>query len=192
MSVTTLGRAAPASLVGEGLGVPCVDGHERPYVDLDNAASTGTLPTVAERVSDFLPWYSSVHRGAGYKSQLSTDAYEDARDAVLAFAGRQGGDDVAIICRNTTEAINHLAHSLRLTRDDVVVTTVLEHHANLLPWARYARRRFVECDPDGYVPAGCGRRGAGRVPAAPPVGDHRCVERHRVDAAARPADRDRP
>ena len=73
-----------------------------------------------------------------------------ARAAALRFAGRPpGGDDVAIICRNTTEAINHLAYRLRLAADDVVVTTVVEHHANLLPWARLCRRRYVECGADG-------------------------------------------
>ena len=73
-----------------------------------------------------------------------------AREAALSFAGRSGdGNDVAIICRNSTEAINHLAYRLRLDADDVVVTTVVEHHANLLPWARVARRRYVECQPDG-------------------------------------------
>jgi len=108
------------------------------------------LPAVASRVDEFLPWYSSVHRGAGYKSRASTDAYELARAAILRFAGRPiDGDDIAIICRNTTEAINHLAYRLRLTSDDVVVTTVVEHHANLLPWARASRRRFVECASDG-------------------------------------------
>jgi selenocysteine lyase/cysteine desulfurase len=61
---------------------------------------------------------------------------------------------VAIICRNTTEAINHLAYRLRLAADDVVVTTVVEHHANLLPWARLCLRRFVECGPDSTFTAG--------------------------------------
>jgi selenocysteine lyase/cysteine desulfurase len=64
-------------------------------------------------------------------------------------AGRPARDDVAIICRNTTEALNHLAYRLRLSRDDVVVTTVVEHHANLLPWSRAATCRYVECRPDG-------------------------------------------
>ena len=68
---------------------------------------------------------------------------------MASFAGRSGTDDVAIICRNTTEAINHLAYRLGLGRDDVVVTTVVEHHANLLPWSRVARCRYVECDADG-------------------------------------------
>jgi selenocysteine lyase/cysteine desulfurase len=143
-----------AALVGDRLLVPCLDGQERPYVNLDNAASTNALPDVAERVQGFLPWYSSVHRGAGFKSRRATDAYEQARAAALGFAGRRpDGDDVAIICRNTTEAINHLAYRLRFRASDVVVTTVVEHHANLLPWARACRRRFVECAQDGTFTA---------------------------------------
>jgi selenocysteine lyase/cysteine desulfurase len=126
-----------------------VDGLERPYAGLDAAASTSALPGVFERVVEFVPWYSSVHRGAGYKSQLSTALYDDAHAAIRAFAGRTSMDDVAIVCRNTTEAINHLAYRLALSRADVVVTTVVEHHANLLPWGRVATRRFVECEPDG-------------------------------------------
>jgi len=129
--------------------VPCVDGVERPYIALDSAASTPAMAAVAERVAEFIPWYSSVHRGAGYKSRVATNAYEEARSAALAFAGRSGRDDVAIICRNTTEAINHLAYRLRFDPTDVVLTTVVEHHANLLPWGRVARRRYVECEPDG-------------------------------------------
>ncbi len=135
-------------LVGDGLPVPCVDGVERPYLSLDTAASTGALPSVARRVEQFLPWYSSVHRGAGFKSQSATAAYEDAREAALAFAGR-GPGDVAILCRNTTEAINHLAFRLGLQRSDVVLTTVMEHHANLLPWRRFATCRYVEVSEAG-------------------------------------------
>ena len=144
----------PVPLVGDGIPVACADGTQRPYLSLDAAASTSALGPVLTRVEEFLPWYSSVHRGAGHKSQVATGAYEAARSAALAFAGRADrsggrGDDVAIICRNTTEALNHLAYRLRLARDDVVATTVAEHHANLLPWSRIATCRYVECDRDG-------------------------------------------
>ena len=150
MSSATRSTTRLAALVGDGQMVPCIDGRDRPYLSLDAAASTSALPAVAQAVTDFLPWYSSVHRGAGYKSQCSTAAYEAARAAALRFAGRPpDGDDVAIICRNTTEAINHLAYRLGLAPQDVVVTTVVEHHANLLPWARLCRRRYVECGPEG-------------------------------------------
>jgi selenocysteine lyase/cysteine desulfurase len=108
------------------------------------------MESVAERVTEFMPWYSSVHRGAGYKSRRATAAYEAARDVAHRFARRPaGGDDVVVLVRNTTEAINHLAYRLRLEPDDVVATTVVEHHANMLPWARVAGRRWVECGSDG-------------------------------------------
>ena len=143
-------EAPLATLVGAHALVPCVDGSERPYRDLDCAASTPALREVADRVDEFLPWYSSVHRGAGYKSRRATAAYESARESAHRFARRPaGGDDVVVLVRNTTEAINHLAYRLDLGPSDVVVTTVVEHHANLLPWARLARRRYVECGPDG-------------------------------------------
>jgi selenocysteine lyase/cysteine desulfurase len=138
-------------LVGAGLDVPCLDGTVRPYRDLDCAASTPALESVEHRVAEFLPWYSSVHRGSGFKSRRATAEYERARDAVLHFAGRDRADrdDVAILCRNTTEALNHLAYRLPFQPGDVVVTTVVEHHANMLPWARVAERRFIECNKDG-------------------------------------------
>jgi selenocysteine lyase/cysteine desulfurase len=145
-------EAPLAALVGAHALVPCVDGSERPYRDLDCAASTPALESVAARVAEFLPWYSSVHRGAGYKSRRATAAYEEARESAHRFARRPGGGgggDVVVLVRNTTEAINHLAYRLGLGPSDVVVTTVVEHHANLLPWARVATRRWVECGSDG-------------------------------------------
>jgi selenocysteine lyase/cysteine desulfurase len=139
-----------AELVGAGLAVPCVDGTERPYRDLDCAASTPAMRVVADEVAAFLPWYSSVHRGAGYKSRRATAAYEAARASTHRFTSRSADEGhVVVLCRNTTEAINHLAYRLQLTPGDVVVTTVVEHHANLLPWGRVAQRRWVECGPEG-------------------------------------------
>ncbi|MGH9019182.1 MAG: aminotransferase class V-fold PLP-dependent enzyme [Acidimicrobiales bacterium] len=138
-----------AEVVGADLGVPLVTGETARYVNLDYAASAPALRAVADQVTELLPLYSSVHRGAGFKSRASTAAYEEARQRVLEHCGRTGGDHVAILCRNTTEALNHLAYRLDLARDDAVLTTVVEHHANLLPWGRVATRRYVECGPDG-------------------------------------------
>ena len=186
--------AALADLVGSGALVPCLDGVDRVAVELDQAASTQAHPLVAERVTEFLPWYSSVHRGAGFRSRRATHAYEEARRAVLAFAGRaEDGPDVAILCRNTTEAINQLAYRLRLDPTDVVVTTVVEHHANLLPWGRVAERRYVECGPDGTfttddVVAALEAPGA----AAGAAGRHRGLQRDRVAPADRRHHRRRP
>ena len=61
-----------ATLIGSGLTVPCLDGVERVAVELDQAASTQALPAAADRVAGFVPWYSSVHRGAGFRSRTAT------------------------------------------------------------------------------------------------------------------------
>ena len=161
--------APPVALVGDGLRVPCADGTERPYLSFDMAASTSAMQQVLDAVEAFLPWYSAVHGGTGYKSQASILAYESGRLAALAFA-RRGADsgDIAVICRNTTEAINHLAYRLGLSSGDVVAITVAEHDSNRLPWARAAACRYVECGLDGTftvedVAAVLGRRPVPRL-----------------------------
>jgi selenocysteine lyase/cysteine desulfurase len=136
-------------LVGHDVQVPVRDGGSRRYVDLDTAATSSASVTVAGAVEEFLPWYSSVHRGAGAKSQYSSARYEQARHTLTSFVGADPATHVALFPRNTTEALNTLAFRMRLQPDDVVVTTAMEHHANLLPWARYARLRVVEVDARG-------------------------------------------
>ena len=118
-----------APLVGAGQQVPLVQGGQARYVNLDLAASAPALQRVADRVSGLLPWYASVHRGAGYASLVSTAAYESARATVGSFIGARPGD-VVIFTRHTTDALNLLAAA---TPGDVLYLDV-EHHANLLPW----------------------------------------------------------
>ncbi len=140
----------PVALAGDALEVPCVDGGQRRYLSFDAAAATAALPSVLDAVQAFVPWYASAQGAAGYKSQASAISYECARLAALAFADRgTASDDVVLFCPNATEAIRHLADRLRLSRDDVVITTVAEHHANVLPWSGAAHCRYVECGKDG-------------------------------------------
>ncbi len=140
----------PVALAGDELEVPCADAGQRRYLSFDAAAATGALPSVLDAVQAFVPWYASVQGAAGYKSQASAISYECARLAALAFADRgTASDDVALFCPNATEAIRHLADRLRLSRDDVVITTVAEHQANVLPWSLAAHCRYVECGKDG-------------------------------------------
>ncbi|MDP5185096.1 aminotransferase class V-fold PLP-dependent enzyme [Blastococcus sp. BMG 814] len=144
MRDTTLSR-----LVGDDVRVPTVGGGLSRYVDLDAAATSSASVRVVQAVQDLLPWYSSVHRGAGAKSRCTSARYEDARETVLDFVGADRRSHGAVFTRNTTEALNALAFRLRLAPDDVVVTTAAEHHANLLPWRRHARLRVVDVDAGG-------------------------------------------
>jgi selenocysteine lyase/cysteine desulfurase len=127
----------PLAVVGAGLPVPLVTGGEVPYANLDHAASAPCLVAVRDAVDALLPWYASVHRGAGFASQVSTRAYERCRDAVRRFVAARPADAV-VFCRNTTDGVNLLAHAL--PRGTGVVVFETEHHANLLPWHRRAAR----------------------------------------------------
>ena len=127
----------PPRLVGADTVVPCVDGRSRRYVNLDYAASTPVMAAVWDAVEAFVPWYSSVHRGSGLKSQVSTAAFEDARGTVAEFVGGRA-DDAVVFVRNTTEAINVL--SAALPAGTRVLSSAVEHHSNLLPWRRHDLR----------------------------------------------------
>lgn len=120
-----------AVLVGADLAVPLATGGTSRYVDLDYAASTRPLRVVADAVAEFTPWYSSVHRGAGYRSQISTAVYERARDSVARFVSARPTDEV-IFTRNTTDSVNLLARTL--PKGTRVLSTAIEHHADMLPW----------------------------------------------------------
>ena len=126
----------PAHLLGADVEVPCADGLSRRYVNLDYAASTPVLAAVWDVVEAFVPFYSSVHRGTGAKSQISTAAYEKAREVVAGFVGAPEGSVVFV--RNTTEAVNVLANALPAGAR--VLSTPVEHHANMLPWRKHDLR----------------------------------------------------
>ncbi|WP_229798240.1 aminotransferase class V-fold PLP-dependent enzyme [Planomonospora parontospora] len=124
------------AVLGADLEVPVRGGRLVPYANLDYAASAPCLEPVSAAVAAALPAYSSVHRGAGYASQLTTARYEQARHTVRAFAGARPGDAV-VFTRNTTDATNLLARALPEGTTVVVFDT--EHHASLLPWADAVR-----------------------------------------------------
>lgn len=138
--------------VGTDTNVPLLDGSETRYVNFDNAASTPPLKAVQEAVNQFLPYYSSVHRGTGFKSQLSTHMYEEARRITLNFMGADLNTHTCIFGKNTTEAINKLARRFAFTPDkNVVLTTAMEHHSNDLPWRAQAEVVHVGLHPDGKL-----------------------------------------
>src|SRR3569833_1090967 len=101
----------PLSVVGEDVTVPLADGGPVPNAHLDYAASAPWLEPVRAAIDAALPYYSSVHRGAGYASQVTTDRYEQARETVRAFVGAWPRDAV-VFNRSNTDAMSLLAHAL--------------------------------------------------------------------------------
>jgi cysteine desulfurase/selenocysteine lyase len=130
-------------IVGVDRAVPISGGRRAVFVNFDNAATTPAFKDVADCITEFLEWYGSVHRGTGARSHVSTHCYDRSREIVAAFVGADPDRHVAVFTRNTTDSINKLAGLLSREERPLVLSTMLEHHSNLLPWRRNAGR--VEC-----------------------------------------------
>ncbi|MFB7188596.1 aminotransferase class V-fold PLP-dependent enzyme [Streptomyces sp. NPDC056230] len=126
-------------VLGKDVTVPLVTGGEVTYAALDYAASAPALQRVWDDVAAYAPYYGSVHRGAGYLSQLSTDLFENSRATVAEFLGCRA-DDQVIFTRSTTDSLNLLAAVV--PADCQVFVYETEHHASLLPW-RDARVTYL-------------------------------------------------
>lgn len=125
----------PLPVLGRDVRVPLVTGGEVDYAALDYAASAPALQRVWDDVAAYAPYYGSVHRGAGYLSQLSTDLFENSRRTVAEFLGCRA-DDQVVFTRSTTDSLNLLAAALPQGTRVFVFET--EHHASLLPWEQRA------------------------------------------------------
>ena len=119
---------------GIDLPVPVYGGGTVTGINFDNAASTPPLKRVRTAVNAFADVYSSVHRGTGYKSRVSTDAYERAREQVARFLRIDEKEQVVIFVKGTTDALNRIAAEQARLDGRRVLVTEMEHHADLLPW----------------------------------------------------------
>jgi len=140
-------------IVGANEKVPLTNGEYVTGINLDNAATTPPLKAVLKEVTEFIPWYSSVHRGTGYKSILSSDLYETGREIIKDFVGADKTKDVVIYTKNTTESINMLSYILAQDNDrnTVVLSTRMEHLANDLPWRDIFNTDYVQIDAVGRL-----------------------------------------
>ncbi len=111
-------------------------------VYLDNAATSFSPEVVVEAMVEFEHRYrANVGRGVHRLTQIASQRYWHAHEKVAAFIG--GKDGVTVFTKNTTEAVNMVAQGLSWKPGDRVVTTILEHHSNLLPWT-HLKKQGVE------------------------------------------------
>jgi cysteine desulfurase/selenocysteine lyase len=131
----------------------------RRLVWLDNAATTQRPIRVIERLERFYRYENSnVHRGAHTLAERSTEAYEGARETIARFIGAPGSDNIVFV-RGTTEGINLVAQAYVkqfLRPGDEIILTLLEHHANIVPWQLLAEEsgavlRVAPVDADGQI-----------------------------------------
>ncbi len=134
-----------------------VNGH--PLVYLDNGATSQKPVQVIEALDKYYKEYNSnVHRGVHTLGTKATDGYEGAREKVRAFINAREMAEI-IFTRGTTTAVNMVANGWArafLKPGDEIVTTVVEHHANFIPWQQAAKAtgatfKFIPLQPDGTV-----------------------------------------
>ncbi|SIP87431.1 cysteine desulfurase [Paracoccus thiocyanatus] len=133
----------------------------RPLVYLDNGASAQKPRAVIDAVTRaYEAEYANVHRGLHYLSNLATENYERVRVIIARFLNAPREDEV-IFTSGATEGINLVSYGWaapRLQAGDEIVLSVLEHHANIVPWhflreRQGVRLKWVEPEPDGSLPA---------------------------------------
>lgn len=110
--------------------------NDKPFVFLDSGASAQKPIQVIEAMQKSVyTQYANVHRGVYTMSEAMTDQYEAVRQKIADFMGAASADEV-VFTKNSTEAINLVAHSFGslLSKGQGVVVSEMEHHANLVPW----------------------------------------------------------
>jgi cysteine desulfurase/selenocysteine lyase len=131
--------------------------HGKPLVYLDNAASAQKPQEVLDRMARaYTSEYANVHRGLHYLANAATEGYEGARDKVAAFLNAGRSDEI-VFTRGATEAINLVAQTFgadRVKPGDEIVLSIMEHHANIVPWHFLRERqgaviKWAPVDDDG-------------------------------------------
>jgi cysteine desulfurase/selenocysteine lyase len=121
--------------------------YDEPLVYLDNAASAQKPRAVIEAMSHFMETdYANVHRGLHILASHATEAYENARKKVATFLKAAHSDEI-IFTRSATEAINLVAYSygsMHFQEGDEIILSIMEHHANIVPWHFYRERHGVK------------------------------------------------
>ncbi|GGI20819.1 hypothetical protein GCM10010987_11260 [Bradyrhizobium guangdongense] len=111
--------------------------YGKPLVYLDNAASAQKPRTVLDRLTQtYTSEYANVHRGLHYLANAATEAYEGARDKVAKFLNADRREEI-VFTRGATEAINLVAQTFgreRVGEGDEILLSIMEHHANIVPW----------------------------------------------------------
>jgi cysteine desulfurase / selenocysteine lyase len=129
----------------------------KPLVYLDNGASAQKPQVVIDAVTrGYAEEYANVHRGLHYLSTVSTERYEGVRGIIARFLGAPSEDEI-VFTSGTTEAINLVSYAWaapRLQPGDEIVLSIMEHHANIVPWHFLRERqgvvlKWVECDANG-------------------------------------------
>ena len=120
-------------------------------INFDNAATTPPFKRVMKKNLETSEYYGSIERGDGQKSLYCSDLYEESRNYLLKYFNAPEDIYTAIFVANTTDGLNMLSNILINSKDDIVITTRMEHHSNDLPWRGKCNLKYVEVREDGRI-----------------------------------------
>jgi selenocysteine lyase/cysteine desulfurase len=120
-------------------------------INFDNAATTPVFRRVMKKIMETSEYYGSIARGDGQKSIYSSELYDQCRSYVLNYLNAPQKIYTAIFVNNTTDGINRLSNMLIEGKDDIVITTRMEHHSNDLPWRGKCDLKYIEVDELGRI-----------------------------------------
>lgn len=120
-------------------------------INFDNAATTPPFKRVMKKILETSEYYGSIERGDGQKSLYCSDLYEESRNYLLKYFNAPEDIYTAILVANTTDGLNMLSNILINSKDDIVITTRMEHHSNDLPWRGKCNLKYVEVREDGRI-----------------------------------------
>lgn len=120
-------------------------------INFDNAATTPPFKRVMKKILETSEYYGSIERGDGQKSLYCSDLYEESRNYLLKYFNAPEDIYTAIFVANTTDGLNMLSNILINSKDDIVITTRMEHHSNDLPWRGKCNLKYVEVREDGRI-----------------------------------------
>ncbi|MGG7176639.1 aminotransferase class V-fold PLP-dependent enzyme [Clostridium paraputrificum] len=139
-------------LMGIDSEVDTLDGIKVRGVNFDNAATTPPLKSVVDSIINLSSYYGSIGRGAGHKAEITTRIYNESRDHLMNFFNiKEKSKYTVIYVNNATDGINKLARTLINNKDEVVISTRMEHHSNDLPWRKQCTVDHIEVDEVGRL-----------------------------------------
>lgn len=121
-------------------------------INFDNGATTPPLKSVIEIIVQNIKNYGPIARGVGYKGEYCTKMFNDSRETILNFFGVNNCNDYTVVyTKSDTESLNILSNTLVMNKEDMILTTRMEHHANDLPFRKVGTMIYIDVDELGRI-----------------------------------------
>ena len=132
--------------------IKLIDGYYVTPINFDNGATTPPLKSVMKLIQDNIKNYGPIARGVGPKGEFCTTEFAKARETILDFFNlKESNTHTVIYTKSDTESLNMLANLLVKNKDDMILTTRMEHHANDLPFRGVGKVVYIDVDNLGRI-----------------------------------------